>query len=179
VCYNKGMAGKHSPLLRTQVEIAAACGVSERMIGATLHVGRSTVRRWTIMGAEEYKKRKNREWVQANSESVRQKAAEYRSTPAIREANRVRSRAWYQANKGRKTEAALIRRGRLQKWPCSTIEKMMIEYRYQDARRLTEETGVVHHVDHIIPIKRGGPHLPWNLRVIPWYENLKKGAKIQ
>ena len=54
----------------------------------------------------------------------------------------------------------------------------MIEYRYQDAKRLTEETGVQYEVDHIIPLAKGGPHLPWNLQVITKAENLSKGARI-
>ena len=66
----------------------------------------------------------------------------------------------------------------MREWPCSEIEKLMIKYRYEDARRLGEQTGVEHHVDHIIPLVRGGPHLPWNLQVITKDQNLSKGAKI-
>lgn len=54
----------------------------------------------------------------------------------------------------------------------------MINYRYQDARRLSKETGIKHEVDHIWPLSKGGPHLPWNLQVLTKEENLSKGAKI-
>ena len=37
---------------------------------------------------------------------------------------------------------------------------------YQEARRLTQETGKSYVVDHIIPLTRGGQHHPGNLRVI-------------
>ena len=62
--------------------------------------------------------------------------------------------------------------------PLSSVESLMIKYRYQDARRLSKETGTEYHVDHIIPLAKGGPHLPWNLQVITKDENLSKGAKI-
>lgn len=47
---------------------------------------------------------------------------------------------------------------------------------YAEARRLTTETGIPHHVDHIVPIKHGGLHCPTNLQVLTRAENLKKGA---
>lgn len=52
---------------------------------------------------------------------------------------------------------------------------------YAEAKRLTEETGELHVVDHVVP-KMGktvcGLHVDWNLRVIHWLENARKGALI-
>src|SRR5262245_55755763 len=53
-----------------------------------------------------------------------------------------------------------------------------VEEFYKEARRLTEETGVLHVVDHYWPIngrRSCGLHVPWNLRVITGVENDSKG----
>lgn len=55
---------------------------------------------------------------------------------------------------------------------------LQIEEFYRTARKLTEETGVLHVVDHIWPINGKdscGLHVPWNLRVITQAENDSKG----
>jgi len=48
---------------------------------------------------------------------------------------------------------------------------------YVEAKRLTEETGIVHEVDHIIPINHPdvcGLHVEGNLQVLPMVENRRK-----
>lgn len=52
---------------------------------------------------------------------------------------------------------------------------------YAEARRLTAETGVPHHVDHIIPLQGdyvSGLHVETNLQVLAGVENLQKGNKV-
>lgn len=68
-----------------------------------------------------------------------------------------------------------MRRGAYPRY-LTPSEKRKIGQIYAEARRLTKETGIDHHVDHIKPLAAGGEHHPNNLRVITAEENLKKGA---
>jgi 5-methylcytosine-specific restriction endonuclease McrA len=57
----------------------------------------------------------------------------------------------------------------------------MIEQAYELAKLRTEMFGFQWHVDHIIPLKGkkvSGLHVPTNLQVIPWQENLRKGSRL-
>lgn len=57
-------------------------------------------------------------------------------------------------------------------------EKILTDRIYAEARRLTIETGISHHVDHIIPLAHGGTHHPDNLQILTSSQNIQKGIKI-
>lgn len=53
---------------------------------------------------------------------------------------------------------------------------------YADARRLTAETGIPHHVDHEIPLLGtfvSGLHVETNLRALPARENILKSNRFE
>jgi hypothetical protein len=114
-----------------------------------------------------------------NRERIRQRKKKYfeanrdacnaRSTASILK----RQKAEPEVFAARNAERAAAKLERTPKW----ADKKAIKVFYEEARRLTEETGVQHHVDHIIPLRGklvSGLHVETNLQVIPAIENLKK-----
>ena len=49
---------------------------------------------------------------------------------------------------------------------------------YETAKRISNCLGVEHHVDHIVPLAKGGAHHISNLRVLPAKWNLRKSDKL-
>lgn len=101
-----------------------------------------------------------------------------------REYHRVAYKEWAKrnpakviANAYRRTEAL---RQRVPAW-LSDEHWERINAFYLEARRKTEETGIVHHVDHVFPLRgktMSGLHVPWNLQVLTAAENLRKAASV-
>jgi hypothetical protein len=56
-------------------------------------------------------------------------------------------------------------------------QKLIIETIYLQRLRLEKKFGIQFHVDHVIPISKGGLHIPSNLQVLPAKLNLKKNSK--
>ena len=48
---------------------------------------------------------------------------------------------------------------------------------YSTCKKMTEDTGIPHEVDHIIPICKGGWHHPDNLQILTKKENRVKGGR--
>lgn len=96
------------------------------------------------------------------------------------EKRRQAAKDWGQKNPDKVTAKSNRRRTRklAVPQPHSIIEQLMVDNYYLLAKELQEKTGNLYHVDHIWPVSKGGPHLPWNLQVLPAVENLQKGAKI-
>ena len=189
----------HSPSTRTKTEIAAACGLSVKEITKSLQISKTTVHRWLSHARHQSNLEACRRWRALNPEKAKEatrrwyyadqqnaQAIARRSMSKWRRANpaaaKVKDRKSYEReyskNPYRFAEKAERRRRSRDRLPLSDIEKMMCANYYRLARELTKQTGVKYEVDHIWPIRKGGPHLPWNLRVITAEENRKKGGKI-
>ena len=69
-------------------------------------------------------------------------------------------------------------RGFFRRLTITPAQMAQIRAIYQLRATLTRNTGVLYHVDHHIPLSKGGLHVPENLWVITADENLRKGARL-
>lgn len=112
---------------------------------------------------KEYKDARNRQWRKDNPAKARQLARVYRMVNADR--NRFQS-AQYRA---KKLEATPL-------WLNQDQIDEVLDF-HKAARLFQIYTGVEYHVDHIVPLQGEtvcGLHVPWNLQLLPWNENLSK-----
>ncbi len=78
-----------------------------------------------------------------------------------------------------KGKEGIVHRAQTKRRTPPGVDRRTIAAVYRQAQRLTEWTGELHVVDHIVP-KCGktvsGLHVPWNLRIVHWKLNAQKGA---
>jgi len=101
-----------------------------------------------------------------------------------REYHREAHRQWAARNPHKVIANANKRRAdfvyRIPKW-LTEIDWQRIAEVYREAARLTAETGIEYHVDHILPLRGktvSGLHVPDNLRAIPGHENQRKHRTV-
>jgi hypothetical protein len=103
----------------------------------------------------------------------------WRQKSGSREKVNAAIRRYSKTAKGRATGAArdAKRRQKISAAPLTIEERERLVEIYAAARRLTVETGIPHHVDHVQPLAQGGRHHPDNLQILPAVDNIRKGAK--
>lgn len=97
-----------------------------------------------------------------------------------RETIRENQKRYSQTEKGKISSnlRSSNRRARVRNQLPDTADFEKIKEIYSNCRKISEETGIPHEVDHIIPISKGGMHHQDNLQIITRELNRKKGASL-
>lgn len=116
------------------------------------------------------------QWSKDNAHLQRERYGDYYNSDAVKESRRKSLQK--QLANGKKSAWNAPRRARMKSRPEHRDE--IAEF-YKQSRRLTDETGILHHVDHIVPLNGEnvcGLHVPWNLQVLTASDNISKSNKI-
>lgn len=100
---------------------------------------------------------------------------------ADKERGSARSRAWRQTKPHLNAAKEAKRRASKVTATPSWADLTAIKAIYEEASRLSDETGVKMHVDHIVPLAGEtvcGLHCEANLRIVPADENLSKSNRL-
>ncbi len=140
--------------------------------------GRERCQRYRAANGDKIKAAQRR-YFEANREQRLAAIRGWRATNPER--YKAAQKRWYDENRAlRNSYSAKWRRACRQQTP-PWADHDAIKAFYAEAIRLTAETGVEHHVDHIIPIRGrtvSGLHVQTNLRVIPAVENMRKHNRL-
>jgi hypothetical protein len=126
----------------------------------------------------------NKENKEKMSEAARRHYQKQRVDSNFRDKQAEKTREWCAKNPDKVREQSARKRAyklqRLPSWITKT-ELDEIACFYRTAQKLSIETGVKHHVDHIIPLRGkcvSGLHVPWNMQIITAKENMEKSNKL-
>ena len=101
---------------------------------------------------------------------------------ANKERASVNNKAWRSANPGKILARVAKRRANKLKATPVWVDVDVLNAIYIKAKQITQETGAMHHVDHIVPLGGKtvcGLHVPWNLQILPAADNLKKSNRLE
>jgi len=137
---------------------------------------------------EKYRKKRREKYAEDPTKEKKAaviRSAEWRRMNPNHEGDKQAKKAYKNSFVGRVkmiSNLAKRRAAKLQRTPAwlSEDDLWLIEEVYALAKLRTDIFGFSWHVDHIVPLQGktvSGLHVPLNLRVIPWKDNVAKGSK--
>jgi hypothetical protein len=134
--------------------------------------------RWAKENAEKLNLMR-RDWHARNLESERARKLKYiKSLPA--EVRSYHKKLWKSRNPSDAAAEWAWRRARKQQATPAWANKTEIRRIYREAQRISQETGIAHHVDHVIPLNGldvCGLHVETNLQILSAEANIAKSNK--
>jgi len=123
-----------------------------------------------------------RKWLAKNSEVAKAASQKWKAEnrERTRELSRKSAADWKRNNRAKAQASEAAREAKKRQAMPRWADKKAIEKFYDEAIRLTKETGILHHVDHIVPLNHPlvcGLHCEFNLQVLPALENISKGNR--
>jgi hypothetical protein len=100
----------------------------------------------------------------------------YATDPAFREALKQSASDFRKKRPDLAAADTARRRARVEKQIHPDLHRGVEQWHYSQAKKLTKATGILHQVDHIIPIAAGGWHHHLNMQVLPCNINHAKGG---
>lgn len=138
-------------------------------------------REWSRLWRETNKEQtleKVQRWNEKNKERVRENSRRWREKN--RDRVRETKRYWSKKNSDKVRASVMLRIAQKKNATPPWADKAAIKAIYAEAVRLEEETGILHHVDHVYPLTSPymcGLHVAENLQILPGPENLSKGNR--
>ena len=111
--------------------------------------------------------------------------AKYRSDPEYARELIKRQLRYAKENPQYRAERAAKRRAQMRDGLAQLTEedKKLIAQYYAYSARLSKKLQMPFHVDHIVPLSKGGKHIPSNLQVVPakwnWSKNNRNNLRWQ
>lgn len=154
---------------------------------------RERVRIWVSLNKDRRKRHKGyggtneskRKWAksEAGMENARKRTVAWywRNPKRAREMNNIRAKKYYAEDNTKWVVRAMLRKKDIKQATPPWVDKDELFAIYTESKAITKETGIQHHVDHIVPLHGEtvcGLNVPWNLRIITAEENLAKRNKL-
>lgn len=189
--YFTGKPCKHNHLSPRRVSNKQCIACYDKWREDNAERDRENKRQYYLANADAFKK-KAREWGAANPEKMRVSRRKWRKNNPVwvkqdyekrKDNHRFFVSRWRKNNPG--AAAEIVRNRQFQKrsatppWAKArgSDARKAMQAIYSASRRLQEETGTKHHVDHIIPLLHEevcGLHVPANLQILTESENAAK-----